>query len=268
MIRRRFLSGLAGVAATPRANRLAAQERRTVFVATQGMERLASVGTVYRRAYSGCADPGKSGLLTGMYAHAGTIPRDQTLEGLLGTAGHTLRFVEGMLPNEALLPGRIAVCAGEAAALDGGFREDGVRMPLAMLVPGLPSGVFDRLVSSVDVTPTILAACGIEPPESMHGRNLLSDPMEYVCLEGRIGKPGEWRAIVRGYDKLVVDKKGEVTHFFNLSEDSGEADNLAHHYDKSAQIRRTTDELKALLAIWRRRTKDGITPSGLKKRGK
>lgn len=261
MKRRRFLIAAA-------ASALTGQPRRSVFVATKGWERLVSAGTLYRRAYTGCADTGRSGLFTGMYAHAGPVAKEQTLEAMLLAAGHTFRFVEGQLPMEALLPGAIAVCAGEPDGASGGFRDADILIKLAILAPGLPPGVFDRLVSAVDLMPTLLELCGIEPPDGLHGHSLLREPAEYVCIEGKLGQPGEWRAIVRGYDKLLVDRKADATHLFNLKEDSEEMDNLAKHYDKSQQIRRTVDELKALLQLWRRRTNDGRSPSGLKKRGK
>lgn len=255
--RRRFLfAAAAGLAR--------AQTPRTVVFATRGIERLASVGTLFRRAYTACPQAGMSGLLTGMFPHAGSGP--PSLNALLSKAGHTFQFIDGPLPDAALLPGSIAVCA--SAAGNGDFRESEVRMPLAILAPGLDPGESGRLVSAVDIVPTVLALCAVEPPEGLHGHNLLRERPEWVCMEGRLGQPGEWRAIVRGYEKLVVNRNGDVTHLFNLSEDPEEMDNLATHYEKSQQIRRTADALKALLLVWRKQTNDGRSGSGLKTRGR
>jgi hypothetical protein len=69
--------------------------------------------------------------------------------------------------------------------------------------------------------------------------------------------------VVRGLDKLVVDRDLNVTHLYNLGQDPFEVENLAR--DVSQDLKR--DELKALLKDWMRRSGDGMDPSGLKKRG-
>ena len=53
--------------------------------------------------------------------------------------------------------------------------EAGVRSPVMLRWPGRvePSRDDQTLVASVDIVPTILAACGIEPTDAMHGLNLL-----------------------------------------------------------------------------------------------
>ena len=68
--------------------------------------------------------------------------------------------------------------------------------------------------------------------------------------------------VVRGLDKLVVDRELNVTHLYNLGQDPFEMENLAR--DVSQDLKR--DELKALLKGWMRRSGDGMDPSGLKKR--
>ncbi len=51
--------------------------------------------------------------------------------------------------------------------------EGSIRIPLVFSGPGFePGRVVDRLVSLVDVPPTILAAAGIDPPREMQGRSL------------------------------------------------------------------------------------------------
>jgi hypothetical protein len=84
-----------------------------------------------------------------------------------------------------------------------------------------------------------------------------------VFAHGALGTPSEWRMVVRGLDKLVVDGRGEVTHLYNLGQDAGEENNLA--WEPSRQ--RTRDELKAHLTQWMRRIGDRMDPSGLKVRG-
>ena len=55
--------------------------------------------------------------------------------------------------------------------------ENGVRTPVIAHWPGTiqPSKDERRLVTNVDVAPTILTACGVTPPLSMSGVNLLDD---------------------------------------------------------------------------------------------
>jgi arylsulfatase A-like enzyme len=50
--------------------------------------------------------------------------------------------------------------------------DSGIRVPLIVRWPGTiePESVSDRLVSAVDLAPTILAMAGVAPPEWLHGR--------------------------------------------------------------------------------------------------
>jgi hypothetical protein len=68
--------------------------------------------------------------------------------------------------------------------------------------------------------------------------------------------------LVRGFDKLVLDKTGEVSHLYNLSQDPFEQNNLV----ASRSHMRTRDELLALIGDWQRQLQDGRSPSGLRKR--
>lgn len=56
--------------------------------------------------------------------------------------------------------------------------EASIRVPFAIDGPGFRGGGrVDRLVSAIDLPPTLLDAAGIDPPATMHGRSLLSlDP--------------------------------------------------------------------------------------------
>jgi uncharacterized sulfatase len=63
--------------------------------------------------------------------------------------------------------------------------EASIRVPLVACGPGFRGGkVVDELVSLIDLPPTLLAAAGVKPPETMRGRPLqpLAD-----------GTAGEWR---------------------------------------------------------------------------
>ena len=150
--------------------------------------------------------------------------------------------------------------------------EESARIPLLIRYPKLiKAGVRrdDLMVSNVDLMPTLLALCGTPVPETVQGRDLSAvivkgegGGQESIFAEGKLGSADEWRMVVRGLDKLVLDARLEVTHLYNLGQDPMEMENLAH--EPSQELKR--DELRALLKEWMRRTEDRMDASGLKKR--
>ena len=149
--------------------------------------------------------------------------------------------------------------------------EKSVRVPLLIRYPRLlPAGhSYDFLMSSIDIMPTLLGFCAASIPDQVQGQDLSGlivsgkgTRPESIYSEGKLGEAGEWRMVVRGLDKLVVDHDLKVTHLYNLGADPSEMDNLAH--DSAQELRR--DEMRALLKDWMRRTGDRMDPSGLKKR--
>ena len=114
--------------------------------------------------------------------------------------------------------------------------EESVRIPLSICYPGvIPAVSSDLLVSQVDLMPTLLALCGEAAPDGVQGHSLSGlltgqkgERPESVYAEGKIGQKDEWRMLVRGFDKLVVNSQMEVTHFYNLADDPYELNNLAH----------------------------------------
>ena len=116
-------------------------------------------------------------------------------------------------------------------------------------------------MSNVDYAPTLLALCGQTAPEGTQGNDLASllaggdgAQPESIYAEGKLGQPDEWRMIVRGLDKLVVDASMKPTHLFNLGQDPYELKNLM----AEGQERRKRDELVALLRRWAFRTSDRV----------
>lgn len=134
-----------------------------------------------------------------------------------------------------------------------------VRYPL-LLKPGTQRD--DLMVSNVDLMPTLLRLCRAPVPETVQGKDLLAGGQESIFAEGKLGSADEWRMVVRGLDKLVLDSRLEVTHLYNLGQDPLEMENLAR--EPSQELKR--DELRALLKEWMRRTEDRMDASGLKKR--
>jgi len=149
--------------------------------------------------------------------------------------------------------------------------EETIRIPLAIRYPRVLRGGSqnDMLISQVDIMPTLLQWCGAAIPDSVQGRDLSGlragqpgDRPDAVYAEGRLGQKDEWRMLVHGYDKLVVDLEGHVTHLFNLAEDPYEQTNLANV--SAEQLKR--DSLLAIERQWMKKLGDGVDASGLKKR--
>ena len=149
--------------------------------------------------------------------------------------------------------------------------EESIRIPLAIRYPRIFGGAAqnDMLVSQVDIVPTLLTWCGVTIPAAVQGRDLSAllagrpgERPDAVYAEGRLGRKDEWRMLVRGYDKLVVDMEGTVTHLFNLADDPYEMTNLA---DVSAQQLKR-DALLAVQRQWMKKLGDGVDASGLRKR--
>ena len=134
--------------------------------------------------------------------------------------------------------------------------EESARVPLLMRYPPriAPASTDDHVTSNVTLMPRILTLCGeevakVERPES-------------VYVQGKLGEKDEWRMLVRGLDKLVIDREFNVTAQYNLGSDPYELENLAT--DPAHELRR--DELKALLKDAMRRAGDKMDTSGLKRR--
>jgi arylsulfatase A-like enzyme len=143
----------------------------------------------------------------------------------------------------------------------GGPGEESVRVPLVVRYSRRIQGgrTIEFPVSTVDLAPTLLACCGVAVPPSMQGRDLSDliltgkgDPPESVYAEGGLRGRDEWRMVVRGLDKLVVNTRLEATHLYNLGQDPFETTNLA----ADGAERRKRDELLALLRRWILRTGD------------
>ncbi len=135
--------------------------------------------------------------------------------------------------------------------------EESARVPLLMRYPPriAAGSVDDRVTSNVDLMPRILTLCGVEVENPV-------ERAESVYVQGKLGEKDEWRMLVRGLDKLVIDRDFNVTAQYNLGSDPYELENLAR--DPAHELRR--DELKALLKDAMRRAGDKMDTSGLKRR--
>ncbi|MHC4079924.1 MAG: sulfatase-like hydrolase/transferase, partial [Planctomycetota bacterium] len=125
--------------------------------------------------------------------------------------------------------------------------EGGIRVPFVLRDPGLPGGVdYDRPVSVLDLTPTLLAAAGGDIPTT-DGVDLAP------YLTGQMqGDPHEtlfWRftskwAVRDGDWKLVESDEGVPMQLFDLASDPGETNDLAGLYGS------VVDDLLRKLTLW------------------
>ena len=207
-------------------------------------------GWHFTRAYAACPEPAalRASIASGMFPHSRSQGRALTI-----------------LDAEAQGVPTLFVTRPEG---DSPF-ERSVRLKMTLRHPRAASNVSDVPFSTVDVAPTMFGLSGIAAPEGVQGRDLSAllltgagERPESVYLEGGLSTADEWRAVVRGFDKLVVRPNLEVLHLFNLAEDPAESRDLA--LEPGHQLR--VDELKALVRVWMRRTADGQDPSGLRRR--
>ena len=124
--------------------------------------------------------------------------------------------------------------------------EMGVRTPIIVRWPGhvRPRMDKDTLVSSIDVAPTILRACGLSPPAGMPGLDLLDAPAlaarpAIFCeafthnmpdidrpakgLVARVCIEGPWKLVLHG----PASKTPGKAELFNVGSDPFEKDDLA-----------------------------------------
>lgn len=124
--------------------------------------------------------------------------------------------------------------------------EGGIRTPIMIRWPAKLQPRFDNetLVSSIDLVPTLLEACGLEPTQAMQGINLL-DPLalnsrssvyaaayEHDVLD--INRPAaslKYRVVINGSKKLILPNParlpGERAELYDLAIDPHERRDLA-----------------------------------------
>jgi arylsulfatase A-like enzyme len=120
--------------------------------------------------------------------------------------------------------------------------EELIRVPLIISGTGVPVGeVVDRLVSSIDIAPTILAVAGIESDVPMMGRNLLAPSTLRREEEVVFSQWEQSYYSVRTRDwKLIANNRGESPRkprddapsfeLYDLRADPGELRNLAERF--------------------------------------
>ena len=136
-----------------------------------------------------------------------------------------------------------------------------MRTPIMIRWPGTVQPTrIDTLVSSIDIAPTILTACGVHPPDAMSGINLLDlcagRPVSREAVFGELyshdiadirdpSKSLMYRWCVSGQWKLIRHYPGKTARYtavlkphepypqlYDLSADPEERRNLAGAYPK------------------------------------
>jgi uncharacterized sulfatase len=135
----------------------------------------------------------------------------------------------------------------------------GVRTPIIFSWPGrIPAGRHDDLVSTIDLAPTILSACGVNAPADWPGVDLLprlagqelprkqvfGEIFEHDCKE--LGKPAlslTHRWVREGDWKLILPTAtGQGPELYQLAEDPEEKRNCAEQMpERVAALRAALD---------------------------
>jgi arylsulfatase A-like enzyme len=123
-----------------------------------------------------------------------------------------------------------------------------VDIPLWIRDPRTPARIDDRLVSAIDLAPTLLGLFGIDAPASFHGRSLLERaPVREVAVTALpLAAPGtpspvvddvfrvidEWQPItVTTADwRLLFSRWADPIELYDLARDPGETENVADEH--------------------------------------
>jgi arylsulfatase A-like enzyme len=184
------------------------------------------------------------------------------VEALDGGVGRILAALEGRGLTQDVLVIYTNDHGGEWLARNepffhgfGTLWEGGIRVPCFIRWPRRwPAGkVSDQIAIMMDLTVTILAAAGVEPPAMLDGENLLptaegKQPPLQRTLFWRLDHSGrQQKAVRRGQWKYLVDIWNEM--LFDLEADRGERRNLLYAYpDVAVELRRALDAWEASLS--------------------
>lgn len=128
---------------------------------------------------------------------------------------------------------------GEELFEHGGFEhghdlfEELIRVPLIVWGPGVGTGEESTPVSIADIAPTILDACGVEPPQQIFGVSLWpsltqgAKPVDRPLLAEATLYGAERKALIQWPYKLIAVPELSLEWLFDLEADSLEAADLS-----------------------------------------
>lgn len=199
--------------------------------------------------------------------------------GLCESLDHEMGRLTAFLGESGLAENTLVIFTadhGELAGSHGKYRkgepeEESAHVPLIARWPNrIAAGqAVKTLISSIDLMPTMLSACGLTVPDTCTGRDLagtvLDDrpapTVDSVYVEGKLtavrqrknAPTGTWRSLVTDRYKLTVRREADhVEQLFDLHNDPLEMENLAGG-PAQAKIQR---ELFAELNDWATHTGD------------
>ncbi|MCD4653932.1 sulfatase-like hydrolase/transferase [bacterium] len=127
--------------------------------------------------------------------------------------------------------------------------EELLHVPLLLWGNSVNNGVVDeRLVSSIDIAPTILAVAGIDTPAEMEGRNLLTDEKQLSAKGEEIvfAQYAKAKYSARTHRwKLIQNKRDPFVELYDLLVDPAETENVA---DENRMI---ADRLQREIMRWK-----------------
>jgi arylsulfatase A-like enzyme len=116
-------------------------------------------------------------------------------------------------------------------------------------------GRIAELVGMIDVTPTLLAAVGLEAAASAQGRDLFGNPTALAAVYAEEDHEGNILESIRTAEwKLVLANEGnprglETVELYNIAADPGETNNMAQSKpDVVTELRRDLDSLRGVAA--------------------
>ncbi len=193
---------------------------------------------------------------------------DQDLDFLRASYDAGIRFTDDMLKhmfkelnelgffkNYLLI---ITADHGEEFAEHGGLLHRGLLYDELLHVPLIITGtdvskgkVDDRMVSSVDIAPTILDYLNISPPPLMEGKNLLARSTDTKDMEDAVfSQYGRLRYSIRTDRwKLIENMRSHKIELYDFEHDPGERTNLA--INKPEEVAKLTSRLEK----WRKTRK-------------